>query len=253
MHNKNGSLTIWVVILFEIELCPKPIRFSKPYRFIISELYLFFTPKIKRNNFTTRIVKEPLFFTKMRHIQKPKNSEVLQQNLTYKKGRDNRKLREILVKEQGGFCAYTDKHFKSETPNIDHFKPQKLLQTGEDGYHNWFAIYYTTNVVEKRAQWKEPILHPTDPTITERIWYKEDETNNTIIVSYAPEDEAAENFVQITGLNRNILAEERAAFVGRLRLLKRILKMEEIKRHFLVYPPEIDFYRLTEWELGIIL
>ncbi len=46
-----GSLTIWVVILFEMELCPKPIRFSKPYRFIISKLSPFFT--LKRNNFIT--------------------------------------------------------------------------------------------------------------------------------------------------------------------------------------------------------
>jgi len=189
----------------------------------------------------------------MRHIQKPEDSEVLKQNLTYKKGGDNRKLRQILVEEQGGFCAYTDKHFKSETSNIDHFKPQKLLKEGEDGYHNWFAIYYTTNVVEKRAKWKEPILRPTDPTIVERIWYKKNEIDKTIIVDYAPEDEAAENFVNIMGLNRNILAEERAAFVGRLRLLKHNLSIDQIKNHFLTYPLEVDFYRLTEWELDIIL
>jgi len=192
----------------------------------------------------------------MRHIQKLTDSEILSRKLTYEKSGHRSELRRILELEQKGFCAYTDKHFKSEASTLDHFKPQSLVSQEEDGYHNWFAVSYTVNVVEKRAQWKEPILHPTEPTIAERIWYKKEknEIGKTVIVcEYAPKDEAAENFVEITGLNRNILAKERAAFVSRLRLLKDRFSIDEIKTYLLQEPLEVDFHRLTEWELGVTL
>ncbi len=189
----------------------------------------------------------------MRHIQKPIDSEVLQRNLTYKKKGQRPELRKILEREQNGFCAYTDKHFKSEASTIDHFKPQSQLQEGEDGYHNWFAVSYTVNVLEKRAKWKTPILHPNDPTIEERIWYKEEKNDSgkTIIVcEYAPDDKAAKNFVEIINLNKNILAEERAASLSRLRKLKTSLGMEGIKAYLKEEPLNIDFHHLTEWELN---
>ena len=192
----------------------------------------------------------------MRHIQKPRDSEILSRELTYEKSGHRPELRKILELEQGGFCAYTDNHFKSEASTLDHFKPQSRLEEGDDGYHNWFAVFYTVNVVEKRAQWKEPILYPTDPTIMERIWYKEKKnyTGRTIVVcEYAPDDEAAENFVEITALNRDILAEERAASLSRLRILKKSLGTDGLKIYLSEEPLNIDFCRLTEEELKVIL
>lgn len=193
----------------------------------------------------------------MRHIQKLADSEILSRELTYNKSRHRSELRRILELEQKGFCAYTDKNFKSEASTLDHFKPQSIVSEEEDGYHNWFAVSYTVNVVEKRAQWKEPILHPTDPSIVERIFYKEkkNEAGKTVVVcEYALDDEAAKNFVEIVGLNSYILTIHRANFLASLRtLLERGFTIDKIKANFLTNPMQVDFHRLTEWELGVTL
>jgi len=63
----------------------------------------------------------------------------------------------------------------------------------------------------------------------------------------------AKNFVEIIALNKDILSEERAASLSRLRLLKKSLGTDGLKIYLSEEPLNIDFCRLTEEELGVIL
>ena len=61
---------------------------------------------------------------KMRRIFKVNNSEIISRNLKYLKGNYNNNLRisKILLKEQKGFCAYSEQFIGFEdATDIEHF------------------------------------------------------------------------------------------------------------------------------------
>jgi len=70
----------------------------------------------------------------MKRVIKSEDSKVLEQGLEYKDGnsKNNKKLREILLTEQDGFCAYTEYCLcRAHKKEIDHFDPT-LKNTPED-------------------------------------------------------------------------------------------------------------------------
>jgi hypothetical protein len=112
----------------------------------------------------------------MRRICKRKDSPILQNNWVYKKNAAvyNRKIREVLEKEQSYFCAYTEERFNTAFAiDIEHFNPN-LKYTERDSYKNWFAVSHKFNI-EKSTKWEEyqPIMHPTDLNFNKRLWYED--------------------------------------------------------------------------------
>lgn len=77
----------------------------------------------------------------MKFLTKSANSEVLSSRLLYKKNSavNNRNLREQLLKEQKGFCAYTEEYLIANTlcPEVEHFNTGKKYQ---DDYYNYYVV-----------------------------------------------------------------------------------------------------------------
>ncbi len=147
-----------------------------------------------------------------RQIKHP-HSQVLQEKLTYKVNGNNQKLREILLKEQGSFCAYTETCLgRTDKKEIDHFNPT-LKGKPNDDYHNWFVIKAQWNN-EKSNKWAkyQPVLHPTDPTLETRIIYDDGD-----YFANDSNDTEAQNLIQLIKLNDPDLAEERKRYISRKR------------------------------------
>jgi len=75
----------------------------------------------------------------MRYFKKQNTSAIISGNLMYDNVADRTKIRQILIKEQSGFCAYSERYIKhTDSVDIEHFDPRKK-STAEDGYYNWYA------------------------------------------------------------------------------------------------------------------
>ena len=75
----------------------------------------------------------------MKFLSKSKTSNILAEKIVYKPKGDNRRLREMLAKEQKGFCAYTEKRFEGlDSVDVEHFDKSKK-DKGDD-YFNAIAF-----------------------------------------------------------------------------------------------------------------
>lgn len=149
----------------------------------------------------------------MRKAIKNPDSEIITDNLKYVSGRNNKKLREILLKEQKNFCAYTDEYIsRTDQGDIEHFNPT-LKGTPQDGYHNWFIVKSQWNK-NKSYKWDkfQPILHPTADDFEERIIYIK---GNYFAQSDA--DIEAKNLINLLQLDNLVLADNRKKYIKRKR------------------------------------
>ena len=156
----------------------------------------------------------------MRRIVKTETSEIISQNLKYIEGNstNNKKISEVLFKEQKGFCAYTEEFIgRADARDIEHFNPN-LKGSIEDNYNNWFLVKHQWNK-EKSKKWDkfQPILYPTDETFESRIIYD----NGDYIVSNS-EDTEAKYLLELLNLSDAMLADERKKYIRR--------KKEEIEK-----------------------
>jgi hypothetical protein len=151
----------------------------------------------------------------MRGAIKLAHSKILSEALTYKKGdsKNNRKITEILLQEQKGFCAYTDEFISiTDAKDVEHFNPT-LKYTAEDNYENWFFVKHKWNTM-KSTKWDkfQPVLIPTDPNFENRIVYFEGE--------YLPSstlDNEAQNLISLLQLDNAALAKKRKQYIERKR------------------------------------
>ena len=145
----------------------------------------------------------------MKRIIKSKESKIIRSNLKYKKG-SNKKLCELLTKEQQDFCAYTENPITAAfSEDIEHFNPG-LKFTKRDNYFNWFVVSSNWNR-KKGTKWADyqPILHPANPDFEERI--KFDKTD--CVYFFAPGDKEAENLIKLLDLNNEKLLKERQNYI----------------------------------------
>jgi hypothetical protein len=143
----------------------------------------------------------------MRRIIKNSNSEVILNNIKYKKG-DNKTLASILLKEQKNFCAYTEEYIgNNDAIDIEHFNPN-LKYLDVDSYQNWFMVKHKPNNL-KRTNWIEPILHPTDEDFEEKLIYSEG------YFLYNPEDLKTKNLIELLNLNDEIFVKNRKKYIER--------------------------------------
>src|SRR4051812_4317702 len=100
----------------------------------------------------------------MKKAVKDPNSKIITNNLKYISGSfsNNKKIADILLKEQKQFCAYTDEYMsRTDAKDVEHFNPT-LKDNPDDNYYNWFLVKHQWNK-EKSYKWDnyQPILHPT--------------------------------------------------------------------------------------------
>lgn len=188
----------------------------------------------------------------MRRIIKKEDSKILKEGLVYKVNGDNKKLARYLLEEQKNICAYTEIHLgRAEVNEIDHFNPT-LKGTKEDGYNNYFLISGQWNR-EKSNKWEDfqPIMHPTDKKLEERIVYFDGDYLVKDI-----KDKEAKNLYNLLNIGDPDLAKERKDYIKR--------KKEELGNFkqtpndffrllFSTEPNGVKFIRAIQEEFNIII
>lgn len=185
----------------------------------------------------------------MRQVKKIGDSIILKENITYKKGGDNSKLKAYLLKEQSGYCAYTETYLgRTDKVEIDHFKPISILTDGEDNYYNWFVVKAQWNS-EKSNKWAklQPVLHPTASDLEERIIYFKGD------YIYAEGDEEAKNLWKLVKLDDPDLAKQRKRYIRRKAIELECDGGRAIDFFHGLHPEQISFIRAIEEEFGIDL
>ncbi|WP_233898242.1 HNH endonuclease domain-containing protein [Tenacibaculum piscium] len=152
----------------------------------------------------------------MKRIVKKVDSEIIKENLNYIVGNstNNKKISNILYKEQKGFCAYTEEYIgRTDAKDIEHFNPT-LKGKEVDSYQNWFLVKHQWNK-EKSSKWEnfQPILHPTDSTFENRILY---EKGHYFLAD--SNDIEAKNLINLLQLDNLMLADERKNYIKRKKL-----------------------------------
>jgi hypothetical protein len=144
----------------------------------------------------------------MKRVFKSSTSKIISKNIAYKLNGDNSKLGEILLKEQKGFCAYTEHYIGYEDANdIEHFNPN-LKDKSQDNYFNWYKVKHLPNQ-RKTKNWIEPILMPYDEEFEKRVIYSEGE------YFAKPNDEEANNLITLLDLNNQKKVEDRKNYIKR--------------------------------------
>jgi HNH endonuclease len=157
----------------------------------------------------------------MRRILKDNNSEIIIQTLEYIEGNstNNKKISNILYKEQRGFCAYTEEYIgRADARDIEHFNPN-LKGTNTDGYFNWFLVKHQWNS-EKSSKWDkyQPVLNPTHENFNIKIIYD----NGDYRVSDSADIKSI-NLIKLIKLDDALLADERKKYIRR--------KKDEIEKY----------------------
>lgn len=149
----------------------------------------------------------------MRKAVKNPASKIISDNLKYvpDNSANNKKIAEILLKEQKNFCAYTDEYIsRTDAGDIDHFNPT-LKDTPDDNYYNLFLIKHQWNI-EKSYKWEnfKPILLPTADDFEERIIYRDGD-----YFAKSSSDLEAKNLINLLKLDDLGLADKRKKYIKR--------------------------------------
>jgi hypothetical protein len=167
----------------------------------------------------------------MRKQTKPTNS--LAKDISYIKDGDNSNLRDILFKEQKGFCSYTETYLgRTDQKDIDHFNPSKEY-TERNNYLNLFLCKSKWNK-EKSNKWLDfqPVLSPLNDDFENRISY------NKELKLFEAKDEndiEAKHLVKLLKLDDYDLSVERKKYIE---LCKELITYYE--------SPTIYFQKITQ-------
>lgn len=189
----------------------------------------------------------------MRYLSKNSQSIVITNNWKYANSGHRSKIREELIKEQQGYCAYSEKYISPiDASEIEHFDDLKK-NTVNDDYWNWYAVLRKMNQIKmgKKIENYLPILEPHNPQVSQRICYKASQFQTV-----NPEDIEAQNLINFLGLNDPTLAREREGFIKRRREEKNLFFSNDPQGfidHLKKYPENSSFITALESELGIEL
>lgn len=183
----------------------------------------------------------------MRYLDKTSDSTILATDWRYPQ--DASKIREELVREQRGFCAYSERFIKhTDSCDVEHFDP-RLKNTPKDDYWNWYGVLHWMNSHKPRKiEPYLPILRPHDSTRGERIKYEDGQ-----FVTTQEGDVEADNLIKYLGWNRPEVAQDRANHIRRVRELRTFFGRDTAG--FLDYlqndPENLSFLTALEAELGL--
>ena len=184
----------------------------------------------------------------MKYLSKKNDSEILKKEWKYKTKSQRPKIRAALLKEQKGFCAYSERYIQqTDSPEIEHFDP-RIKPTSKDGYQNWYAVLNWLNIHKpKKIEPHLPILHPSSPDLKERILYKDG-----LFQVANKDDEEAQNLINFLGWNKMEVVTDRQKHVQRVKFMKEMLAeetlfLEQLKKDKL----NLSFATALEAELGI--
>lgn len=112
----------------------------------------------------------------MKFLKKDNNSIIVKKDLDYTNQNQRKRIRDLLLEEQFGFCAYSERYaLNTDSVHVEHFDP-RLKNTDKDNYNNWYAVLAWMNEHKsKNIEKFLPILNPCSSDINNRIKYSNGE------------------------------------------------------------------------------
>lgn len=179
----------------------------------------------------------------MKFLSKIPDSKILNEGIVYKLNGDNSILRELLIKEQKNYCAYTEKYLQPlDQVDIEHFDASKK-DTENDNYYNYYAVITTANKYKKDVKYKgatffRNLFFQDSFELNKRISFA-----NNIFFEIDEADTEARDFIDFLGLNHPKLSEERSKHIQRMKgyFDSSNYSLEKIKEYFVQYKSELSF------------
>ena len=189
----------------------------------------------------------------MKFLSKQQSSVILKKGLTYKKDRDNSKLREELQNEQKQFCAYTEKYIQElDSSEVEHFN--STLKYNDD-YFNYYAVIRNANLYKKDEAYKEA-------SFFDSLFFQNEEEFNSRIkyvggLYYETDenDEEAKDLIDFLGFNHSKLYKQRKRHVKRLSKTFEAAKYstKDYIKYFREHKEELSFITAIEEEFKVDL
>ncbi|EKT4549380.1 hypothetical protein K5L04_11700 [Flavobacterium psychrophilum] len=180
-----------------------------------------------------------------------KNINSLAKDIEYKKKRDNSNLREILFREQKGFCAYTETYLgRTDEKNIDHFNPSQDYNE-RNKYSNLFLCKSQWNK-EKSNKWAkfQSVLSPLNDDFENRVSYNKE---LKIFEAKNEKDNEAKHLIELLKLDNYDLSLERKKHIELYKELIQHFESPEafFKKVIQINLPTLSFIRSLEEEFEI--
>lgn len=200
----------------------------------------------------------------MKFLRKDPESEVLKQGLVYSSAssRRNARLRSMLIREQQGFCAYSEKYIDElDATDIEHFDPS--LKDRNDDYYNYYAVisYCNRKKQHRYERCKDSAFFSTrffqqPDELSKRIRYVQDsDLPGGTFEPVDSDDRDAQNLIEYLGWNDHDL------FMARQRHIKRLQRVfqdagytaEQQLEYFRDFPHDMSYVTALEARLGLDL
>lgn len=187
----------------------------------------------------------------MKFLSKTNQSKIIALNLNYSNKGDRDKIRALLIQEQKGFCAYSERYIKNtDSVHIEHFDGRKKGTTN-DNYWNWYAVLAWMNEHKpKDIKPFLPILCPFSIDVNERIKFDE-----LVYSAVNPKDIEALNLINFLGLNKYELVEDRKKHRNRIQELFELKNESEnaLMLYFQKHKKELSFITMLEHYFNLSL
>lgn len=194
----------------------------------------------------------------MKFFSKRKDSEILKDKIVYKKNAtaNNKRLLDLLLQEQKGFCAYTEHYVDVgvDTAEVEHLDATKKYS---DDYHNYYAVVRKANL-RKIAKDRKNIRYTffdslffQDPVaLHSRIGY-----DGEIYFEKDANDVEARDFIDFLGFNDPEIVRSRIAHVNRLtEIFKAANYDKEQQQNYLSrHKKDLSYVTAIEYCLGLDL
>lgn len=182
----------------------------------------------------------------MRFLKKDTESSL--STLRYSVVAEREELRKGLLREQYGFCAYSERFVQhSDSCNIEHFYPKSENPQKEDDYMNLYAAHSWMDAHKpKKIAPFLPILEPHSEDLHDRIQYE-----GGIFKCVNDGDKEAENLIEFLGFNKYEVSEDRRKHLSRIKQLRNWKSEPEFSDYLKEHRQELSYATALEKELGI--
>jgi hypothetical protein len=186
----------------------------------------------------------------MRFLAKRADSKILASGITYRENSaaNNLKLKNGLIAEQRGFCAYTEKYLTPlESAEVEHFNSAIKYK---DDYFNYYAVIRTANLYKQDEKYKNAsfftsLFFQKSGELKARIGFE-----SNIYFELDENDLEAREFIDFLNLNHPKLSEERKNHLSKLRDVFNGYDNDKILAHFMKYPDDLSFITAVEKEFN---
>ncbi len=184
----------------------------------------------------------------MKFLKKKKENPIPE--LQYATKSQRSAIKQTLLNEQYGFCAYSERFCKqTDSVDIEHFDPRKKNTDGDD-YHNWYTVLSWINQHKpKKIEAFLPILFPSSPDLEKRIGFQQG-----LFIPLKTDDKEAQNLIDFLGLNKSELYEDRKKHINRIKDLRSFKPdLSDFIQYLEKHPEYLSFITALETELKLDL